>query len=296
MAHPSRCPDVIGLVLTRPVRSPGVEPLRMEFVAGVEEGLAEREMPVLLSVVTTHEAEIVTYRRWAARKLVAAAIVVDLAEGDRRPAVLREVGLPAVLAGGCDDAETATPAVRTDERGAAAEVLDRLLALGHRRIARVTGSESLLRTRVRTAALVAGCLTAGIEPPMLAAGDCSEKSGARLTAALLRREDRPTAVLYDDEVLAAGGLAAARSLGLAVPGQVSLVAWDDLAVSRPTAPPLTVMSVDVHRFGLSVAASILELADGLPVSERWSPAATYVPRGTTGPAPDESGRAPESHW
>jgi DNA-binding LacI/PurR family transcriptional regulator len=86
-------------------------------------------------------------------------------------------------------------------------------------------------------------------------------------------------------VMAVAGLAAAASLGVAVPAQLSLVAWDDSTLCRLASPALTTMSVDVHQFGVLVAESVLERVDGVAVTARWSPTAHYVPRGTTAPAP-----------
>jgi len=48
-----------------------------------------------------------------------------------------------------------------------------------------------------------------------------------------------------------------------------------------SSPPMTAMRVDVHEYGVRAAQSILEILDGLPVTERWAPAAQLVPRGTT---------------
>ncbi|PJE95244.1 LacI family transcriptional regulator [Streptomyces carminius] len=283
-------PGAVGLVLARPARLLGAEPFFMEFIAGIEERLAERGLSVLLHVVADEEAEIAAYRRWAARELVEAVLVVNRTVGDRRPSVLRELGLPAVLVGegGADGpggtdgggSGTAGPVVRTDDAGPVHEALARLLDLGHRRIARVGGPANLLHTRARTAALTEGCRAAGIEP-VVVEGDYSEEAGGRLTKALLRGPDAPTAILYDNDVMAVAGLAAAKELGIAVPERLSLVAWDDSTMCRLASPPLTTMSVDVHRYGVLVAESALELIDGRPVAERWSPAARYVPRGST---------------
>jgi DNA-binding LacI/PurR family transcriptional regulator len=272
----------IGLVLARPARLLGVEPFFMEFIAGIEERLAERDLSVLLHVVATPEAEIAAYRRWADRGLVDATIVVNRRVGDMRPAVLKELSLPAVLVGADD--ETDLPAVRTDDAGPVLEALKHLLDLGHRRIARVSGPSSLQHTRARTAALRKGCDAAGIDP-VIVEGDYSEESGSKLTAMLLGREERPTAIIYDNDVMAVAGLAAAAELGVAVPEQVSLVAWDDSTLCRLSSPALTTMSVDVHQFGKLVAESVLECVDGLPVAQRWSPAARYIRRETTAPPP-----------
>ncbi|MDB1089836.1 substrate-binding domain-containing protein [Streptomyces sp. ACA25] len=272
-------PGAVGLVLARPARLLGVEPFFMEFIAGIEERLAERELSVLLHVVPTQQAEIAAYRRWAARRLVDAVVVVNLTENDRRPAVLRELGLPVVLVGTWE-ADPGLPAVRTDDAGPMLDALHRLIGLGHRRIARVSGPARLLHTRARTAAMREGCRTAGVEP-VLVEGDYSDESGARLTEQLLRSPEPPTAIVYDNDVMAVAGLGVAKELGIAVPDQLSLVAWDDSTMCRLASPTLTTMSVDVHQFGMSVAESVLELMDGRPVTERWSPTAHYVPRGST---------------
>ena len=270
----------VGLVLARPARLLGVEPFFMEFIAGIEERLAERDLSVLLHVVADHEAEIAAYRRWAGRGLVDAIVVVNPVVDDPRPAVLSGLGLPAVVVG--DD--PLLPAVRTDHAGPMAEALGHLLDLGHRRIARVTGPAALQHTQARTAALVAGCAAAGVEP-VIVEGDYSEEAGAKLTTALLNRQEPPTAILYDNDVMAVAGLAAAAELGVAVPSQLSLVAWDDSTLCRLASPALTTMSVDVHQFGVSVAESVLERIDGVPVVPRWSPTARYIARGTTAPSP-----------
>ncbi|WP_202919118.1 LacI family DNA-binding transcriptional regulator [Saccharothrix deserti] len=271
-------PGSVGLVLARPARLLGAEPFFMEFIAGIEERLAEDDRSVLLHIVGTEDAEIAAYRRWAAGGVVDAVVVVNRTVDDNRPAVLREMGLPAVYVGEPDD--IAVPAVRTDDAGPMREALAYLLDLGHRRIARVSGPETLLHTRARTAALLEGCAQAGIEPVVLE-GDYSEESGAKLTTVLLNAPEPPTAILYDNDVMAVAGLSVAKELGVAVPDRLSLVAWDDSSLCRLASPALTTMSVDVHQFGITVAESVLELVEGREVAERWSPKATLIPREST---------------
>ncbi|MBB0231165.1 LacI family transcriptional regulator [Streptomyces calidiresistens] len=280
---PRHSPGAVGLVLARPARLLGVEPFFMEFIAGIEERLAEHDLSVLLHVVPHHEAEIAAYRRWAARGLVDAVALVNPTVGDRRPEVLTELGLPAVVVGNPGDG-TDLPAVRTDETGPVRDALARLLELGHRRIARVGGPADLLHTVARTRALREGCREAGIEP-VVVEGDYSDEAGARLTARLLSAPEPPTAIMYDNDVMAVAGLEAAGAAGVAVPDRLSLLAWDDSPMCRLASPPLTTMSVDVHRFGSLVADTLLELVAGRPATPRESPAARWVRRGSTGPAP-----------
>lgn len=274
----------VGLVLARPLRMLSAEPFFMEFISGIEERLSDQGRAVLLHMVTTHEEEIATYRRWAEQGLVDAVAVVNLTEGDRRPAVLHELGLPAVLVGTWEGSP-GLPTVATDDTSPVREVLDRLLDLGHRRIARVSGPSALLHTRARAAALSEGARAAGIDPPLVVEGDYSHESGEQSTIDLLSREDSPTAILYDNDVMALAGLSAARKLDVSVPERVSLIAWDDSVLCQLSSPPITAMSVDVHRQGVLVAETLLESLAAGPVVERWSPTARFVRRGSIGPAP-----------
>ncbi|MFD0199897.1 MULTISPECIES: LacI family DNA-binding transcriptional regulator [Saccharothrix] len=274
----SGSPGSVGLVLARPARLLGAEPFFMEFIAGIEERLAEGDRSVLLHIVGTEDAEIAAYRRWAAGGVVDAVVVVNRTVDDHRPAVLREMSLPALYVGEPD--ELAVPAVRTDDAGPVREALAYLLELGHRRIARVSGPNTLLHTRARTAALLEGCAEAGIEP-VVVEGDYSEESGAKLTTALLNAPEPPTAIVYDNDVMAVAGLSVAKELGVAVPDRLSLVAWDDSSLCRLASPALTTMSVDVHQFGVTVAESVLELIEGVEVAERWSPKPTLIAREST---------------
>ena len=272
----------IGLVLARPARLLGVEPFFMEFIAGIEETLAERGLSILLHMVATHEAEIEAYRRWADRRLVDVVVVVNLVADDQRPAVLRELGLPCLLVGNWPAQEL--PAVRTDDAQAEHSAVAHLLGLGHRHIARVSGPARLLHTQARTAALLEECRAVGVEP-VLVEGDYSDRSGAELTRQLLGLAQPPTAIIYDNDVMAVAGLRSAQDLGVAVPAQLSLIAWDDSTLCRLSSPALTTMSVDVHEQGVRVALSILELLDEIPVTGRWGPTARLTVRGSTAAAP-----------
>ena len=277
-------PGAVGLVLARPARLLGIEPFFMEFIAGIEETLAERGMSILLHVVPAHDAEVATYRRWAERRLVDAGIVVDFIQDDKRPGVLRELGLPCLLAGFWGESQF--PTVRSDDAGAERAAVGYLLGLGHQRIARVSGPARLVHTQERTAAMRAACRAVGVEPILLE-GDYSDAAGAGLTRRLLALAQPPTAIVYDNDVMAVAGLRAAQDLGIVVPDQLSLVAWDDSTLCRLASPALTTMSVDVHEYGVRVARSVFEILDGVPVIERRVPAAQLMVRGTTAPAAGE---------
>ena len=272
----------VGLVLARSARLLSTEPFFIEFMAGAEEMLAERGLSIRVREVPSHRAEVEVYRRWADWRLVDAVIVVNLVEGDERPGLLRELHLPCLLVGLWGEPGFAI--IGSDNAGAEREALAHLFELGHRRIARVTGPARLDHTQARTAAMLEECRAVGAEPIVLE-GDYSDEAGTQLTRRLLALPQPPTAILYDNDVMAVAGLRAAQYLGVTVPDQLSLVAWDDSTLCKMSSPAMTAMRVDVHEYGVRAAQSILEILAGHPVTERWAPAAQLVPRGTTARAP-----------
>ncbi|MFJ1584163.1 substrate-binding domain-containing protein [Streptomyces sp. NPDC088197] len=94
---------------------------------------------------------------------------------------------------------------------------------------------------------------------------------------------RPTAILYDHDLMAVAGLSVAAEMGLAVPRDVSLLAWDDSQLCQLTPLKLSAMSHDVFGFGAEVARRLLTvLKGGTPAT---GPVATPVltPRESTAP-------------
>ena len=276
-------PDAIGLVLARPARMLGIEPFFMELIAGVEETLGRENRSLLLHVVHGQDDEIRAYERWARDQMVAAVVVVNVTVDDERLRVLERLGLPAVVVGG-PARDLGFAHVFVDNAGAVREAVGHLVGLGHRRLARVSGPANLAHTRTRNEAFLDECAVRGVQA-VVVEGDYSEESGASATRALLGRGNRPSVIVYDNDVMAIGGLATAHEMQVRVPAEVSLLAWDDSALCRLSSPALSAMSMDVHAVGVRVADCVLNLlASGEPAVYN-APLPQLVTRGTTGPAP-----------
>jgi DNA-binding LacI/PurR family transcriptional regulator len=123
--------------------------------------------------------------------------------------------------------------------------------------------------------------------------DYTGEEGARATRRLLSSARRPTAIIYDNDVMAVAGLGVAHELGLEIPEQLSVVAWDDSPLCRLTHPALTSLARDIPAYGSKAAEVLLSLisADGIEPPEAevrtfsvQCPPAQLSPRGSTGPA------------
>ncbi|MCA1220062.1 LacI family DNA-binding transcriptional regulator [Streptomyces sp. 8L] len=90
----------VGLVLARPADTLGVDSFFLQLISGIQEGLAGRHLGLLFQVVEDVADECEVYRRWWAERRVDGVLVVDPRTDDPRPALLAELGLPAVIIGG----------------------------------------------------------------------------------------------------------------------------------------------------------------------------------------------------
>ncbi|GAA2545548.1 LacI family DNA-binding transcriptional regulator [Winogradskya consettensis] len=270
----------IGLTLCRPARMLSVEPFFMGLISGFEQVLAARSYALMLQVVPDPETEIEVYRRWWGERRVDGVLVTDLRENDIRIPVLDELQLPAVVIGGPGDTGRLTQ-VRSDDAGPIREAMAHLIGLGHRRIARVGGPPEMLHTRTRTRAFDEACQTLGLPEAVTVSSDYTGEEGSRATRDLLARPDRPTAIIYDNDVMAVAGLAVAQEIGLSVPADLSIVAWDDSPLCSLVHPPLTALTRDVPAYGAHAARQLLAAIAGEPVSDAEEQSAHLTPRGST---------------
>ncbi|MGC4814128.1 LacI family DNA-binding transcriptional regulator [Micromonospora sp. DT228] len=272
----------VGLALCRPARILGVEPFFMALISGVEAELSARSYALTLQVVADPDAEIAVYRRWWGERRVDGVLVCDLRTDDRRIAALEQLQLPAVVIGG-PGGTGALASLWSDDAAALTETVEYLVALGHRRIARVAGLPDLRHTEIRTDAFAAVCRRLDLADAVTVWSDYTGEEGGRATRRLLSSAQRPSAVIYDNDVMAIAGLSVAQEMGLTVPGDLSIVAWDDSPLCRLVHPPLTALGRDISAYGAHAARQLLAVIGGAPVSRVQDETPQLTPRGSTAP-------------
>ncbi|MEV6630847.1 LacI family DNA-binding transcriptional regulator [Actinoplanes sp. NPDC051470] len=274
----------VGMTLCRPAEILAVETFFMRLISGFEAELAARGFALTIQVVSTPADEIAVYRRWWGERRVDGVFVTDLRGDDVRIPVLRDLRLPAVVIGGPGDTGPISQ-VWSDDAPAITEVVRYLSTLGHRRIARVGGMPELLHTQTRTRAFEEVCATVGMESAVSVFSDYTGEGGSVTTRRLLTGDDRPTAIIYDNDVMAVAGLAVAQELGIGVPADLSIVAWDDSPLSSLVHPPLSALRRDIAEYGAHAARQLLATIAGDNVGHLRAGAAHLIPRGSTAPPP-----------
>jgi DNA-binding LacI/PurR family transcriptional regulator len=270
-----------GLVIDRPARTLGVEPFFMQLIAGIQAELSGQRVSLLFTMAEDQAAEIELYRAWWAQRRVDGVFLVDLQVRDRRIAALRELRMPAVVFGS-PKGSGKLPAIWQDDVAGTRTVVEYLAGLGHRRLARVGGIPRYWHTKLRTEAFGKVAQEAGVDAVSVEC-DYTGEHGADATRKLLLSARPPTAILYDNDLMALSGLSVAKQMGVDVPSELSVVAWDDSTLCELVHPSITALRRDIIGTGAEGARRLMALADGSTVGDLAEPAAVLSVRGSTGP-------------
>jgi DNA-binding LacI/PurR family transcriptional regulator len=146
--------------------------------------------------------------------------------------------------------------VDTDQAGGSRDAVEHLLGLGHRTVWHLAGPEESYAAQRRTDAWRTALTDAGRETPPLVRGDWSADSGYRAGLRLAEQDDC-TAVFVANDQMALGLLRALQERGRKVPGDVSVIGFDDIPESGSFLPPLTTVHQDFAEVGRLCVEGVL---------------------------------------
>jgi LacI family transcriptional regulator len=223
------------------------------------------------------------------------AILASTLLGDTLPAELAARGLPVVLFNRAVDDPVVDACVSANADGARA-VAAELLALGHAEIGAIFGPRETSTGRDRERALRAALADGGasLDDARVRHGEFAYRTGYDAFGELMAAREPPTAVFCANDVIAIGALNAARTLGIDVPGDVTVVGFDDIAMAAWDVFRLSTVRQDLPRMARTAAALLAERREepALP-PRRIEVPARIVLRGTHArPRRPPSRRAP----
>ncbi len=284
-----RSTGAIAVVLTSRLTDAFTDPGLVMILHGIAGQLSDAGRALLL-VPTTAAAT------FPVRHAIADAFILcDLAADD--PAVTDALNrhIPVVTIG--HPRLPGTPLVGIDDQRSAAMAASYLLELGHRRFGLLSwqddnagpgGPQTRPSIPLRSAGFAGALRRGGIEPASIvrreAANTVEAATAAMADVLALPPGQRPTAVFAVTDVLALGVLAAAQSAGIAVPAELSVVGFDNIAAAASSSPPLTTVDHPLVQLGQDAARLALAQLDGQPARPRRLRTELLI-RASTGPAP-----------
>ncbi|NUT50246.1 MAG: LacI family DNA-binding transcriptional regulator [Saccharothrix sp.] len=276
----------IGMVAGRTPDLLSADPHFTLLITGIESELAPLGYGLLLHIVgEAPGAEEAAYRRLADERRVDGVVLTESRVGDTRFELLRDLGLDTVLIG-TPWRDDPVPSVRSPgQAGGVHAAVEHLVALGHRRIAYVSGPEDRVHTRHRRRVAEEALAAHDLAPSHSLVSDFTAAGAADAVEALLADHRRPTAVLFANDSMAVAGMSAARRVGVDVPGGLSVIGHDDLPLGELVHPRLTTVRQDLVGLGRAAARVLLAALGEVDDATVDIRPPELVVRESTGPAP-----------
>jgi DNA-binding LacI/PurR family transcriptional regulator len=289
----------LGVLFTDSLSYAFSDPVSARFLAGVA---TEAEIEsYALTVVSAPRGSATSPLSQA---VVDGLIVYSVDDDSAALDVVRSRGFPYVLVDQAPD--TAAARVNVADRRGAQLAVEHLVALGHRRLAVVTvaagpGATAIVPGPARSSNYVArerlagwrrGCRSAGLAPPVVVSCPVNGREHGRDAVRLLRHlPSPPTSIACLSDELAAGVIDGLRAAGLAVPGDVSVIGFDDAPQAALSDPPLSTIQQPYRNKGALAARLLIgQLDPGREPDPGRKPVHHMLPvrlvvRASTGPVP-----------
>ncbi len=258
------------------------------IVSGAAEALYEQgNRLVLCPTRHEHEREVTLLERLMDGTTDGAVILLP-EESTEELLRLQEYGYPFVVVDPRRLLDDGIPAVSTTNAAGARSATEHLLRLGHRRIGLIAGTRGWQATTERLEGYETALAVAGVplDPELVVDGHFETEAGYAAARRLLSLATPPTAIFASNDNMAVGALRAALERGLRVPGDVSIVGFDDTSLARNVFPRLTTVRQPLAEVGRTAVSLLNRLIDGQRVEAlRVELATRLVIRESTAPPP-----------
>ena len=158
--------------------------------------------------------------------------------------------------------EVKAPSISINQHSGAQVAAEHLIALGHKKIAEITGPLTWYDAHLRHEGFLAALAHAGLEPAASVPGDWTAAGGYQAMTQMIEATPHPTALFAANDQTALGAIHALSVRGLSVPDDISVVGFDDVPEASHYLPPLTTVRQDFEELGKRSVQHILSLTDG----------------------------------
>jgi LacI family transcriptional regulator len=270
---------VLGMIYDNPNAQ-----MVLNFQEGVLDAIRDSEFALVIHPVDRHSPTLFDAIRQfiEQQRLYGVMILPPLSENDDFAALFDELGCNYVRMG---SAELDDPAhlVQSNDRQAVREAVEFLIDQGHQRIGLIEGPDgfrsALERRKGWCDALAARGLPHG--PDLIAQGSYTFETGRAAGECLLDSAQPPSAIFASNDVMAAGVVHVARERGMDVPGDLSVVGFDDTAIAATIWPPLTTVRWPIRTMARSAALKLIHPEAAAQEQSQFP--TEFVPRASAGP-------------
>ncbi|RKP44503.1 LacI family transcriptional regulator [Cohnella endophytica] len=273
----------IGIFLTTGL----AHPFFAQILTGMEQALKATGYDLIYLAQLSWNKDYSFVRHCQSRN-VEGVVVFGFQHEDMDFEELIESGIPTLFID-LDVKEGRAGYISSDNQEGIKRAVAYIVGLNHRRIAFLSGTKNSYVGGLRLEGYREGLKLADIpySESYVAYGDFTKEAGYERMKELLALPERPTAVICCSDMSAVGAMDAIRHAGLSVPGDISVIGFDDIELASHVNPPLTTVRQDTFTIGKRTIELVDELIndEGLPPPEAIVPTELVI-RGSCGPAPE----------
>ena len=268
-----------------------VSPYSIEVLRGVTDAATEQDVDVVVGKFGRFADGGLDDDHWARRSRLAGRegiIAVTTEMTNDHVAAFERARLPIVMVDPVNPPRTDIASVGATNWAGGMTATQHLTSLGHRRIAYIGGPSGATCSQARLYGYHAALAEVGVaqDPDLIRGGGFDAEMGYAVTQALMELDDPPTAIFAGCDATAIGVVEAARALGLQVPGDLSVVGFDNTYLAEHCFPALTTIEQPLEEMGRVALRTLLRLAQGdAPESHHVELATHLVVRSSTAPPP-----------
>ena len=274
-------------VRQKPDLSAYTDPFYGEILHGAERALSQSDYHLTVANLTDDILNNPTQFRFVRERRIDAMLLAGPDIPSDFVLSMIQSGLPVVLIDNLLD-YSAAHAVNCDDEGGAYLAAQHLIAQGHQRIGLLCGPLHWASNRRRMEGYQRAMAEAGLTLTTVYAEQTTIESGQRAFADLIEHLPNVTAIGTVNDSMALGAIRAAQASGRRVPGDLSVIGFDNIAWASLNNPPLTTLDVPKQQMGIEAARRLLSLlteADTAPLSTQLTIAVKLIVRASTAAAP-----------
>ena len=245
----------IGLILPRPAEELFLNMFFSEFIRGIVSKATRDGYDVLMTSGASEREEVEAIKRLVKGKRVDGIVLLSSRKDDPVVAYLHKEQFPFILIGRSMEYPEIL-SIDNDNEQAAYDATRHLIELGHERIGFVSGPPNLVVSYDRLAGYKRALAESNVpeRSEWIVEGEFLQESGYRAMSYIMGIPERPTALVVIDDLVAYGVLRGLSELGFRVPEDISLISFNNIAISALTTPPLSSIDIGIYQMGYTASA------------------------------------------
>lgn len=272
----------IGLLVSGLNRESEKDQIIFSILSGVNDSLSEKEYDLILFNTNTSKQREKTYSQLCRERRVDGVIIQGIKTDDPYLKEVVESDIPCVLIDIPVHSDN-VGYVTTDNVSGARKAVEHLIGLGHKKIGMINGHGKAFVSQKRLEGYVEALKEHGLPviPQWVCNGQFEEETAYEEARKLLIEHSDITAIFCASDIMALGALNAAKSLGIRVPEELSLIGYDDIILASYSNPALTTISQNFFQLGYQAAHLLVNMLEGKSEPQIVTMPTKLVIRGST---------------